>query len=287
MNTFVAHLFAKMQAAGIHAVLIKGQGVGQCYHKPLWRSCGDVDLFFDKENYEKAKLFLSSFASQVDPEDKKRMHLGMTIDHWIVELHGTMHSEISNRMDHVLDLVQQDVFELEGIRKWNNDGVEIPLPNADNDVIIVFTHFLHHFYIGGIGLRQICDWCRLLWTYKDTLNHKMLDSRIRKMSLMQEWKAFAALAVEWLGMPKDVVPLFDGAQKYHKKAQKVMERVLRTGNMGHNVNMSYRVRHSRLRVLIIAFWHRMKEFINLASIFPCSAPLIFGTYVRGRVKNIF
>ena len=286
MNAFIAQLFVKLQGEGIHGVLIKGQGAGQCYTRPLWRACGDVDLFFDKENYEKAKIYLSSFASHVDLEDKERMHLGMNIDNWIVELHGTMHSEISNRMDLGVDLVQQDIFENGGIRKWDNDGVEIALPNADNDVIIVFTHFLHHFYIGGIGLRQICDWCRLLWVYKDSLNHKLLESRISKMGLMQEWKCFGELAVKYLGMPKEAVPLLENNGSYHKKARRVMKRILETGNMGHNIDESYRWRHSEFVGLMITFGRRLKGFIKLTTIFPHNTPVFFTTYVMGRAKNI-
>lgn len=286
MNSFVAQLFAKLQSEGIHAVLIKGQGIAQTYKRPLLRACGDVDLFFDKENYDKAKVYLSSFASHVDPEDKERMHMGMNIDNWIVELHGTMHSEISNRMDRGVDLVQQDIFGHDGIRKWNNDGVEIALPNADNDVIIVFAHFLHHFYVGGIGLRQICDWCRLLWVYKDSLNHKLLESRISKMGLMQEWECFGELAVKYLGMPKEAVPLLDDNEGYHKKVQRVMKRVLATGNMGHNIDVSYRLRYSKLGGLIITFRRRLKEFIDLTIIFPRSAPTFFTTYVTRRAKDI-
>ena len=55
MNYFIGVLVEKMREAGIYTVLVKGQGVGQCYERPLWRSCGDVDLFFDAENYERAK----------------------------------------------------------------------------------------------------------------------------------------------------------------------------------------------------------------------------------------
>ena len=90
MNDFIADIVVKMKAAGIYSLLVKGQGVAQCYERPLWRTCGDVDLLLNKENYEKAKSFLSPLASSVDPEDKVRLHLAMTIDNWIVELHGTL-----------------------------------------------------------------------------------------------------------------------------------------------------------------------------------------------------
>lgn len=45
MNQFVAELVDKMRAADIYTVLVKGQGVAQCYVRPLWRPSGDVDFF--------------------------------------------------------------------------------------------------------------------------------------------------------------------------------------------------------------------------------------------------
>ena len=88
-----------MREAGIYTVQVKGQGVGQCYERPLWRSCGDVDLFFDAESYERAKGFLSPLAVEVEPEEKRKKHLAMTIDPWLVELHGLMPTEISERIN--------------------------------------------------------------------------------------------------------------------------------------------------------------------------------------------
>ena len=55
MNGFVAKLIEKLRKNDIYALLVKGQGVAQCYEKPLWRVSGDVDLLLDDENYQKAK----------------------------------------------------------------------------------------------------------------------------------------------------------------------------------------------------------------------------------------
>ena len=70
---------------------------------------------------------------------------------------------------------------------------------------------MHHFTPGaileeGVGLRQVCDWCRLLWTYKDSLNYGLLEQRIKRAGLMSEWKAFGAYAVDYLGMPVEAIP---------------------------------------------------------------------------------
>jgi hypothetical protein len=133
----------------------------------------------------------------------------MTIEKWIVELHGSLHTELSSKLDKVVDSVQDEVFYHGCVRTWVNGEVQVFLPSPDNDVIFIFTHYLKHFYKGGLGLRQICDWCRLLWSYGQSLNYGLLESRLRTMGLMTEWKAFAAFAVEYLGMPVEVMPLFD------------------------------------------------------------------------------
>ena len=50
MNSFIGVLVEKMRKEGIYTLLIKGQGVAQCYEKPLWRSCGDIDLYLSEDN---------------------------------------------------------------------------------------------------------------------------------------------------------------------------------------------------------------------------------------------
>ena len=79
MNYFISVLVDKMQNAGIYTLLVKGQGIAQCYEKPLWRNCGDVDFFLSEENLKNAKGFLIPLAESVDEENKYERHLGMTI----------------------------------------------------------------------------------------------------------------------------------------------------------------------------------------------------------------
>ena len=209
MNAFVASLIERLRAEDVYALLVKGQGIAQCYERPLWRACGDVDLFLSEDNYKKASQILSTLATSIEEENLYYHHLAMTIDGWSVELHGTLRSGLWLSIDRGLDKVQNAVFYEGKVRSWMNGRTQVFLPAADEDVVFVFAHILQHFYKEGIGLRQICDWCRLLWTYKDSLNHGLLESWIRKMGLMQEWKAFASYAVDFLGMPVEAMPLYD------------------------------------------------------------------------------
>jgi len=59
---------------------------------------------------------------------------------------------------------------------------------------------------------------------------------------------------------------------------------MKSGNLGHNKDNSYRGRTSKLGGLLITFWHRVKEFAELTRIFPTQAPRIFLTYMLRRVK---
>lgn len=286
MNIFIAKLIEKFRKADIYALLVKGQGIAQCYKMPLCRSCGDVDLYLSKENYEKAKSYLMPLAQHAEKEDKNRLHYGMTIAGWAVELHGTLHSEISNRMNRVLDEVHEDIFYRGNVRSWTNNGVQLFLPSADNDAIIVFTHFIDHFYGEGVGLRQICDWCRLLYTYRESLNYALLERRIRRAGLMTEWKGFGAFAVDYLGMPKEAMPFYEGTISLQRKADRICKLVIDTGNFGHNKDESYRKKYSGITGHVITTWRRFKEFARIAMIFPKNAPKFYMTYVFNRFRAV-
>ena len=278
MNTFVAQLIEKLRKEDIYAILVIGQGIAQCYERPLWRTSGDVDLLLSAGNYEKAKAYLTPQADSVDAEYTSESHLSMKIKDFEVELHGTLHSRLSKRVDRGIDAVQRDVFYGGNVRTWMNGNTSVFLPGSDNDVIFVFTHFLKHFYIGGFGLRQICDWCRLLWTYRDSLNYELLEKRIRKMGLMSEWKSFAALAVDYLGMPKEAMPLYDErGQKddvrWKKKGERILEFVLKTGNFGHIRERE--VSNSYIGGKLASTYRKLKDFGHHMRIFPIDSVKFF------------
>lgn len=246
MNQFIEKLVGQMRKADIYTLLVKGQGIAQCYERPLWRSSGDVDLLLSDSNYTKAKDFLLPLSSGNKRAERYSKHLGMNIEGWYVEIHGTLRTGLSGRIDKVVDEVQRDVFYGGEVRSWMNGKTMVFIPSPDNDVFFVFTHFIKHFYKEGMNLRQICDWCRLMWTYKDTLNHELLEKRIKRAGLMSEWKAFAALAIEYLGMPVEAMSLYDVTGKKDE------------------------VRGKKLIAFILAGYsgNKMKDTMQIAKIFP-------------------
>ena len=286
MNDFIAGLIEKLRDQDVYTLLVKGQGVAQCYERPMWRTCGDIDLLLDKNNYIKAKELLDFVAESSEKEtvkNTKRLHQEYQIDGWTIELHGTMHADLTRKMDCVIDDVQKETLENRLIRTWINKGIDVFLPDPNSDVIFVFSHILQHLFLEGIGLRQICDWSRLLWTYKETIDRELLEKRLKSMSLMSEWKVFAALAVKILGMPVESMPLYSKDAKWESKANRVCSFIMDVGNFGHNRDVEWSSPIKRRFSLIT---HRITDTIRLSLIFPIDAPKFLLNYANDGAKGL-
>ena len=255
------------------------------------RLSGDIDLLLNADNYEKAKELLKPLATLVDKEYTYLKHLGMAIletfgtndqgraDGWVVELHGTFLSRLSRRIDNEIEKIQDSVFKNNEVRIWKNGDADVYLPSADNDVFFLFTHILRHYFFEGIGLRQICDWCRLLWTYRSDIDVALIEKRLEKMGLMTEWKTFAAYAVEYLGMPVDAMPLYSKEARWSKKASKVNAFVLSVGNFGHNQRRNFEGQPYLVRKFV-SFWGRLSDMLRHFTVFPKDSIVFFGGVLR-------
>ncbi len=285
MNAFIADLIEKLRRNDIYALLVKGQGIAQCYEQPLWRCSGDVDLFLSYDNYQKAKTLLTPLASEVESEYEGISHLGMTIDGWVVELHGSLRVGLPQRINRVLDDIQEDTFYRGNVRSWLNGQTQVFMLGKENDIVYVFVHFFNHFYKEGVGLRQICDWCRLMWTYKDSLNYGLLEQRIKRTGLMSEWIAFCNLASRYLGMPDFVSGLMVHDSRYDKKADRIMEFILKSGNMGHNRDISHFSKYPYLIRKCVSMGRRIGDLINHARIFPLDSLRFFPRIMFNGVRS--
>ena len=96
-------------------------------------------------------------------------------------------------------------------------------------------------------MRQVCDWCRVLYTYKVAIDSRLLEQRLKRSGLSNEWKAFAALAVDILGIQKDEMPLYSKKKKWSNKAESVLEFILKGGE-----------------------WRKVQDTITVGKIFPRS-----------------
>ena len=268
MNQFAAKLLARMGKMGIRAFLLKGQGIAQCYERPLWRTCGDIDLLLSEEDYEKAKAFIIPYSSSVEVEGQYNKHFGSMVGPWKVELHGNLRGGLSPRIDKQLDAFLQDTFSGDNTSSCELNGTRVNLLGDEYNIIYVFTHYLEHFYKGGIGLRQICDWCRMIWIKKEVLRINVLENALLSMGIMDEWKAFSAFAVSYLGIPKEAMPFYDSSKKWAKKASRICDFILKVGNFGKNRDLNYFKNKPFLVRKTISFGIRIGDLFRHARLFP-------------------
>ena len=270
MNRFIARLVGKLRKNGINTLLLKGQEVALSYEKPLWRACGDVDLLLSEEDYQKAKDYLPSFASHSEPEHEYKRHVGMMIGRWLVELHGSLRCGFSSRVDRQLDKLYRETFHGSSLRSWMNGDVQVFMLREDIDVLYVFTHILNHFFKGGVGVRQVCDWCRLLWSFRDSLDLRFLESRLKDMGLISEWKAFGMYAVQYLGMPEGAMPFFTDSGKWRQKARQIHALVIMSGDIGYHSKAEARTESFLLRK-IRSSAQRTCGLARIFQVFPLDA----------------
>jgi len=226
MNEFIASMTEKMRRDDIYTILVKGQGLAQCYERPLWRTSGDIDFFFARDSYNKVIEYFKKLSSNNTQDSRYTKSYTVIIDQWSVELHGTLRSGLSTRLDHEIDSVQDEVFKRGDVRTWRNGNTIVHLPGIDSDLFLLFTHFVRHFYHNEFIIRQACDWCRFLCTFKEEINVDLLEKRLRNSHLMNEWKSFAAYAVDYLGMPVNSMPLYEDSEKWHTNASKILSFIM-------------------------------------------------------------
>lgn len=268
MNYFIGVIVEKMRNSNINTFLLKGQGLAQCYERPMWRTCGDVDFLLSADNYNRALDYLRPLATRIEDEFAPTKHIALVIDPWEVELHGSLRGGLWRNLEKELDNVQEEVINKDAIRSWVNNGIQVCMPRVEEDSFYVFSHILQHFFQEGVGLRQVCDWCRLLWSYRGDINIELLQTRIRKARIMTEWKAFAALAVDKLGMPAEAIPMYSPSRIWSSKAEKILSFIIESGNFGHNRDYSYYDKYPYVVYKTISFWRHTKDMFRYFSVFP-------------------
>lgn len=292
MNSFIVKLFAELQFNGLHPVLLKGQGVAQSYLNPLRRNPGDVDVLLGAEEYEAAKKLLMPKASKTIADKENEKHTAFVLSGFIVELHGTLCLLLGKKIDAQIDILYECIFAQKKFRTIEFSGLtdasgnQVNLPEINIDVLYVFCHMLQHFFTGGIGLRQVCDLCRLLYTYRDEIDCEWLSDELEKMGLWAEWKSFGALAVDYLGMKAEYVPFYDLSSRWHRKARRIMAYILSTGNMGKNRDQSYKKKYPYLVKKLISLTKIISNFWHLARIFPGNAALVSFKGVREGMTDL-
>ena len=249
LDNFIPKLFHALD--GIPVVLVKGQSLAQDYPDPERRQPGDIDLLLLPTSYEAAKAILLPKATKVLEEDAETWHQGMRFNSVEVEIHGSISTLMSRKLDRKLAALLEEQFREGSFPTVSISGTGIPVPEAGFNAVYIFVHFLQHYWSGGVGLRQLIDWMTFISVHKREIHPVILEKRLEVLGLLHVWKVFTGFAQEYLGCPPEKLPL--AAAPDSGRNARIWRYIRRCGNFGKNVERT-RGKESYLVRKVHSFW---------------------------------
>ena len=230
LDAFIPKLFHALR--DIPVVLIKGQSIAADYPEPARRQPGDIDLLLMPASYEAAKDILLPKATKVLEEEREIWHQGMRFKNIEVEIHGSISTLMSRKLDRQLAALMAEQFDGRPLPSVSLGGADIPVPEAGFNAVYIFVHFLHHYWSGGVGLRQLVDWMVFISVHKRDIHPILLENTLEALGLLHIWKVFTGFAAEYLGCPAEKLPL--AAKPDPRKNALIWQYIRRSGNFGKN-----------------------------------------------------
>lgn len=204
LNKELPEVFMPYREAGLHPILLKGQGIATHYINPLHRQCGDIDVYIGKEGQPVANNILLRHGAEAEGEASDK--------HASYSFHG-VHIENHRIILRINNPAGNRYFQ-RLVQEWYPQHAEtreiheypVSLPPVTFNALYIFMHAFVHFLNSGIGLRQVCDWTRLLATRHEDIDKLLLEKYFRNVGLLRAAKAFGYITVHYLGLPEDNLP---------------------------------------------------------------------------------
>lgn len=230
LNHTLKEISKDLRTAGIHAVLLKGQGVAQYYRYPEQRQCGDIDLYVSSEEYVQACNVVRNYGIATGEESENRAHCHFSRNQVTVEVHRLVTYSDDPFMDCKLQGIVNRYFQNTSSYKVLAE-TDIWLPPINFNAFYLFFHLVKHFIMEGVGLRQICDWTLFLHVHQREIDKEQLLDDVRSVGMLKLWKIFGCIAVNYIGLPMEEFPGFQPVAE--KRVQRVINLIFYVGNFGH------------------------------------------------------
>ena len=171
---------------------LKGFLLKELYKSPELREMTDIDIFVDKDSFDKAKSIIMSLGYGL--ESSLQVHDSFKKSPFVeIELHKILHLDIA---DYTMDL---------SIPSEANPYCR--LMTDDDFLIFLLHHAKKHDETGGVGIRTVFDFY-LLFKAK-SYNEKAIEKRIEREGLLDFYKKLKSLVGFWFSNGKGSRELLD------------------------------------------------------------------------------
>lgn len=255
MNAESARLTKLFADEGRRSAILKGQANALLYPDPLMRLSGDIDIWVEggRESVvallRKLGLVDEAPLHEFDRPDRAtisyhHVHLPNNDKGVSVEVHfrttsGNLNPFTNRRMQRWLE---EEIMNLKAVsadslvQTTPPDGTPPNLGGEENTfnvptirfaLVMQLSHIQHHFFEGGIGLRQVCDYYMLLRHATDD-DRREVGSRLKRFGLR-----YMAGAMMWV--LSETLQLEPGqmlCEPDAKRGQQLLDEILAGGNFG-------------------------------------------------------
>ncbi|MBP3427863.1 MAG: nucleotidyltransferase family protein [Clostridia bacterium] len=201
----IIQLLEEMEAAGIHAVLLKGYAICDCYALPESRTSSDADIWVDLKDEERACEFMRKQGFTVDPRWKNGHH---AVCHHpalgCVELHVILYDEI------VEDVWFGKMDGSEYVREPHmlvdsEDGNYYTLGYTDHFIFLVL-HMIKHFILSGLTLQMMLDVALYFKKYAGKIDTDRAWNTISSLHYDKLFNCILRAMVQYCGFSKPDFP---------------------------------------------------------------------------------
>lgn len=255
MNAESARLTKLFADEGRQSAILKGQANALLYPDPLMRLSGDIDIWVEggRESVvtllRKLGLVDEAPLHEFDRPDRAtisyhHVHLPNNDKGVSVEVHfrpssGNLNPFTNRRMQRWLE---EEIMNLKAVsadslvQTTPPDGTPpdsggeentFNVPSIRFALVMQLSHIQHHFFEGGIGLRQLCDYYMLLRHATDD-DRQEVGSRLKRFGLR-----YMAGAMMWvLSETLQLEPSQMLCEPDAKRGQHLLDEILAGGNFG-------------------------------------------------------
>ena len=288
LNSTIAQIVSALEAEGVHSVLLKGQGIAQNYRRPESRSCGDIDLYTGLGGYQRAYEIIEALHEGRPHKEAAECthHLHTDLNGVEVEIHRQASFIHGKRMD--ANFQKWTVESLDGkfgeLESWDNGDTAVGLAPATYNAFFILHHAVRHMTTEGVGFRQICDWVMLLHKCHAQVDAEVLGRKLKELRMTRIWQEFGRLAVNFLGLPVEELPLAPASLAPTRSTHKLLQHIFISGNFGRfdangrdRSEVPYLVRKWR------SFTFQSKRLAKLFRLFPGYATAYMWYWFTGAV----
>lgn len=176
------------------------------------------------------------------------------------------------------------LFGTDRLAVWDNGGTPVALAPATYNAFFILHHAVRHMTTEGVGFRQICDWVMLLHKCHAQIDRELLARKLKELRMERIWAEFGRMAVNYLGLPADELPLAPADIAPTRRTGILLEHIFVSGNFGH---FDANGRDRKERPYLVRKWRsfsfQSKRLAKLFALFPGYASAYMWNWFTGAI----